>query len=132
MARGRTPTRRPPPLAIGAGLALLLAAGSALAQQARPATAGRAQTLRCFTLAAGAANSVQQQNGPADQIGILNTIAMFHLGRLVGAGTPPTAAEVEAELRAEQGRPADGRQATLRACGDALQRALGALGGAAR
>jgi hypothetical protein len=134
VAQGRTPGRRPQRLAISAGLALLLATGSALAQAARPpaAAAGRAQTLRCFVLAAGAANSVQQQNGPADQVGVFNTVAMFHLGRLVGAGTPPTAAEVEAELRAEQARPVEGRPAVMRACADALQRTLGALGGPAR
>lgn len=116
-----------------AGLALVLAAGSAIAQTApksRPATAPASGTgsLRCFMLAASVANTMQQQNGPADRVSAFNTIAMFHLGRLAGAGKLPSPAQLEAELRAEQARSSAARPAALQACGDEMVRTLGGLG----
>ena len=132
MAAGIT-GRRPLRLAAGAALALVMGLGGALAQAAAPAAGaqGRAASLRCFVLAAGVANSVQQQQGSAEQVGAFNTVAMFHLGRLVGSNRTPTAAEIEAELRAEQARPAEGRTAALRSCGEELQRVMRGLGGVA-
>lgn len=117
-------------------LAVLLAMGGATAQTAsgnRPAPAPAAGTgsLRCFMLAASVANNLQQQNGPADRVSAFNTIAKFHLGRLAGAGRLPSPAQLEAEIRAEQARPAAVRPAVLQACGDEMVRTLGGLGRAA-
>jgi hypothetical protein len=132
MARGR-PVRRAAATALG----LLAGTGGAAAQEAPSPAAGsrsaplapaeRAASLRCFMLAAGAANSVHQAKGPPEQVGTFNTVAMFHLGRMAGAGAAPAIAEIEAELRAEQARPAGERPAVLRACGEDLQRLLGGL-----